>query len=248
MKNNTFTKKELIIIILLVIFLYVIKAILPLLIILGIVLYIKAKRRVKIEQKPQKKHTQIDTLDRDSIQALKVECEDMLENERQLRQEADLRQFQGRTDVTKEELATYMWEQRYWDGIHERHVHMEEIIKVCNLTMDDIKWVENELQHYHPNKNNPDFTLDNRCCYVRDTEEQAVHEYKNQQNTDWIMQEIANEEHRYKKEADFLKEIGLDGILDTHKQGHDKLMNTYNESLRKYDYDKWLIQKGYTNE
>ena len=248
MKNNTFTKKELIIIILLVIFLYIIKAILPLLIVLGIVLYIKIKKGARIEQKPQKKHTQIDTLDRDSIQALKVECEDMLENERQLRQEADLRQFQGRTDVTKEELATYMWEQRYWDGIHERHVHMEEIIKVCNLTMDDIKWVENELQHYHPNKNNPDFTLDNRCCYVRDTEEKAVHDYKQEQMIKYLDSEWAKQEASYKQEMALAKEIGATLLFDMIEENHKKSREKFDELYRKCNYDKWLIQKGYTNE
>ena len=246
MKKNTFTKKELIIIILLVMFFYIIKAIIPILFILGIVFLIKRKKRSEKANIPQKKHTQIDNFQNEELRANLQECNDMLAREKQLRQEADVRQFQNRNDVTKEELLTYMWEQRYWDGIHERHVQMEEIIKVCNLTMDDIKWVEHELQHYHPNPNNPDFTLDNRCCYVRDMEEKAVHEYKNQQNASQIMLEIANEEHRYKKEVDFLKEIGLDGVLDIHKQGHDKLMNGYNESLRKYDYEKWLIQKGYS--
>lgn len=249
MKNNTFTNKEIFIFILIGIILYALKAVLPLLILIGIVLFIKSRKTPKIDTRQRKRP--IETLDTFEIEKQKAdlaECEELIASEKRLREEADLRQFKGRSDVTKEELAQYMYEQRKWDGIHERHVHMEEIIKSCNLTMDDVAWVEQELQHYHFNKNNPEQTADFKCCYVRDEEEKAITEYQNEKEKGRITSEIRKEEQEFNEHLAFYKELGFnDDVITNFQNAHNKVIDTYNESLRKVDYESWLEKKGYTN-
>lgn len=246
--NNSFNKKDLTIIITIAILYYIFKAVLPLVLILGIYLIIRSRKQPKIENKRKRPHETLDTFEIEKQKADLAECEELIAHEEQLRTEADLRQFKGRSDVTKEELAQYMFEQRRWDGIHERHVQMEEIIKVCNLTMDDISWVEQELQHYHFNPNSPEQTLDFKCCYVRDEEEKAVSDYQNEKEKYRITSDMRKEEQEFKEHLAFYKELGFgDDVINNFTSAHDKLMNTYNESLRKVDYESWLEKKGYTN-
>lgn len=245
--NNSFNRKDLVIVIILSI-LYAFKAIIPIILILGIYLLVRSRKQPKIENKRKKTHDTLDTFEIEKQKADLAECEELIAHEEQLRAEADLRQFKGRSDVTKEELAQYMFEQRRWDGIHERHVQMEEIIKVCNLTMDDISWVEQELQHYHFNPNLPEQTLDFKCCYVRDEEEKAVSDYQNEKEKYRITSDMRKEEQEFKEHLAFYKELGFgDDVINNFTSAHDKLMNTYNESLRKVDYESWLEKKGYTN-
>ena len=245
--NNSFNRKDLVIVIILSI-LYAFKAIIPIILILGIYLFIRSRKQPKIESKRKKTHDTLDTFEIEKQKADLAECEELIAHEEQLRAETDLRQFKGRSDVTKEELAQYMFEQRRWDGIHERHVQMEEIIKVCNLTMDDISWVEQELQHYHFNPNSPEQTLDFKCCYVRDEEEKAVSDYQNEKEKYRITSDMRKEEQEFKEHLAFYKELGFgDDVINNFTSAHDKLMNTYNESLRKVDYESWLEKKGYTH-
>lgn len=245
--DNTFNKKDLAIVITLSI-LYIFRAIIPIILILGIYLFIRSRKQPKIENKRKRPHDTLDTFEIEKQKADLAECEELIAHEEQLRAEADLRQFKGRSDVTKEELAQYMFEQRRWDGIHERHVQMEEIIKVCNLTMDDISWVEQELQHYHFNPNSPEQTLDFKCCYVRDEKEKAVSDYQNEKEKYRITSDMRKEEQEFKEHLAFYKELGFgDDVINNFTSAHDKLMNTYNESLREVDYESWLEKKGYTN-
>lgn len=231
-------------------FFYIIKAILPLLIILGIILFIKSKRKPKTEQKPQKRqHEVIDTFDIEAQKATLAECEDLIAQDVQIRQETDLRQFQGRTDVTKEELATYMFEQRRWDGIYERHIQMEEIIKVCNLNSDDITWVENELKNYHPRADYPDFSIGNKCCFTRDTEEKAIWNYYNEQGRDRTYKYLNTIKREHEQKIAYLKSIGEynEEFEKPFNERYKKAIQTGLDSLREYDYEAWLKMKGYTN-
>ena len=223
---------------------YALKVIIPLVFILGLYLYIKSKSKPKIEEKPLRRPEPIkDTFNLEAYRATLSECENYLDNEKQIRQEADLRQFQDRTDVTKEELARYMFEQRRWDGIHERRLQMEEIIKVCNLTLADIRWVEEELKHYHTEGN---AIVDNRCCYVRNEEEKAVWEYENEQEMSRLKTEIPKIENDFQKHLAFHKELGFsDEVINAYEEDHKALMNSYESTIRQCDYDLWLTMKGY---
>lgn len=242
MKKNTFTNKDIIFLVIACIVFYLLKAILPLLIILGIYLFIRKRFTAKIDQKPHRRPIeQQDNFDNEIFKANLAECEDVINEEQQLRQEADLRQFQGRTDVTKEELATYMFEQRRWDGIYERHVHMEEIIKVCNLNPEDITWVENELQHYHEG----DATYDNKCSYIRSEEDRIITEYQNEKTLARLQTEVPRNEQEFQKNLSFMQEIGLDEVIPSYQAEHQKLMSEYEKTIRECDYNLWLSMKGY---
>ena len=243
MKKNTFTTKEIIVFVVAGCIIYALKTLFPLLIIVGICFYIRFKNKPRIEQNPPKRPIQEqDTFNLEAYRATVDDCEQFIKSERQIRQETDLRQFQGRSDVTKEELAQYMFEQRGWDGIHERRLQMEEIIKVCNLTMDDIAWVEQELKDYHIG----DTVVHNKCCVVRSEEEQAVWQYQNEQETARLTIEIPKVEKEFQKNLAFHKELGFDDdIIQAYQDDHDKLMNTYSDSLRQCNYDLWLTMKGY---
>lgn len=241
MKKNTLPK-EIIILTIAISIIYLLKTLFPIFLVIGILLYLRHKNKPKIEQKPQKRLPQEDTFDIEAYRATVDDCEQFLEGEHQIRQEADLRQFQGRTDVTKEELAQYMFEQRSWDGIHERRLQMEEIIKVCNLTMDDIAWVEQELKDYHID----DTVYSNKCCTVRSEEEKAVWDYQNEREMARLTMEIPQVEEDFQKHLAFHKELGLDDdIIQDYQDDHNALMNEYSESLRQCNYDLWLTMKGY---
>jgi hypothetical protein len=59
---------------------------------------------------------------------------------------------------------------------------------------------------------------------------------------------MRKEEQEFKEHLAFYKELGFgDDVINNFTSAHDKLMNTYNESLRKVDYESWLEKKGYTN-
>ena len=243
MKKNTITLRDIIIVIIAVFIIYALKTLFPILVIAGIYFYFRYKNKPRIEENPPRRPIQENNnFNLEAYRATLDDCEQYLRNERQIRQEADLRQFQGRTDVTKEELAQYMFEQRSWDGIHERRLQMEEIIKVCNLTMDDVEWVEQELKDYHLD----DTVVHNKCCVVRSEEEQAVWQYQNEQETARLTMEIPQVEEDFQKNLAFHKEIGYsDDVIQDYQNDHEKLMNEYSESLRQCNYDLWLSMKGY---
>lgn len=248
MKKNTLTNKDIFKLVVIIIIMYSLKLIIPLLVIAGIYLFIKQKKTSKIDNTPPKRHViEQNPFNREADLATLSECNEVIDTDKQIRQETDLRQFQGRNDVTKEELATYMFEQRRWDGIYERRIQMQEIIKVCNLSSDDITWVENELQHYHPDKDNQDFTVDNKCCFVRNEEEKAVIDYHNEQELARLQVEVPKNEKEYQKNLSFMQEIGLDLVTPAYEEDHKKLMETYETSIRKSDYELWLSMKGYVN-
>ena len=246
------TTKDIIILVSIAIVLYLLKAVLPLLIIIGLYLFIKNRNTPKIEQKPHRRPIEVeDTSSLDEYRATLAECEELISNEYQIRSETDLRQFKGRSDVTKEELADYMYEQRRWDGIYERHLQMEEIIKVCNLTEHDIEWVEGELKHYHPyRKENASVVYENKCCLVRDEEQKAIWEYYYEQDRIEVYKRI-NELKKWKQEREFDHHIGVDQyasyqkMVDYLAQERKKHLIKAINDLRRCDYESWLKLKGY---
>ena len=244
MKKKTFTNKEVLIIALIAIALYILSFVLPLLFIVGIYLIIKLRKKPRIEPQQKKKPLSEATVNLEAIRATYEECEKLVEQDRQIRLETDLRQFQGRTDVTKEELATYMFEQRRWDGKYERHIQMEEIIKVCNLDSDDIEWVENELNYYHSENGN---ILIDKCSPIRSEEEKAVWMYHNEQGKNRVNKYLDTIKRERKQEIEYLKLIGeFDPDYEKYfDNSYEKAVQVGMNNLREYDYDRWLKIKGY---
>lgn len=223
-----------------------------------IILCSGVKKTPKIEQKPQKRRIPEQTpIDNEAINAMACEIEAMIDNERQIRMETDLRQFKGRNDVTRVELADYMFEQRYWDGLYERHLQMEEISKVCNITESDIEWVVNELEHYHPHRAgtflgdeyppNQNVTLDHWVCLVRSEEQKAIWEYRNEQARIKLQKDLYDTKQRY-EESKRIFTIQNDTdkeFLKFLEDNHQKNLRYMMLEMRRCNYDAWLRLKGY---
>ncbi len=201
------------------------------LIIAIIFLLTREKKTPKIEQKPQKRRIpEQETFNRDEFQATLAEVENLIDENRQIRAEADLRQFINRNDVTKEELAEYMFNQRRWDGVYERHVQMEEISKVCNITPNDIEWVEESLK--------------GKCCIVRSEEARAILDYQKEQSRLENEKIIRETMSRLQREKDIL-DIYDDDVKQMMLDSSYDLINFCKENLKKCDYDTWLKEHGY---
>lgn len=234
MKKHIFTKNEIITVSAIIILMVLFRAVILLILFIGLLLFIRKRRKdyTEVEQKPIPKEIPQDSFNYDAHMSTLAECEELIANDMQTRREADLRQFKGRSDVTKEEVAQYMFEQRGWDGIHERHLHLEEIAKVSNLNASDIRWIEEELKH--------------KCCYLRDEEEQAVWNYRNEQAMAKLKVEIPMAEQQFQENKAFHKELGFDDdVIQAYEDDHKELMEAYETSIRQCDYDLWLAMKGY---
>jgi hypothetical protein len=155
----------------------------------------------------------------------------------------DLRQFQGRSDVTKEELATYMFEQHQWNGAYERKTMMEEIIKYCNLTMDDVEWCMDRLNHY---TYDDDPYHEYKACVVPSEEAKAILDYNNEQESAKIKQEVIKLIKDHKANLEFIKPDDTDGELaKIYTEQFNRTLRLYANQLRQCDYESWLKMKGY---
>jgi hypothetical protein len=222
---------------------------LPLLTIICIAIYIIQKKygfNVPEESKPQVKHIpEKPRLDYSVVQATLEECQSLLDERQMIINETDLRQFEGRDDVTKEELAQYMFEQRYWDGAYERRLQMEEIAKHCNLTEEDVNWCVEELKHYKLGGQVY------RAYAVRNEEAKAIWEETNRENAISIKNTIKEIKTDYENIKKFEQGIGItkySGYKDYEEyfnKRHNETITDLQESLRRYDYEGYLKMEGY---
>lgn len=218
---------------------------LPLLIIAGGALFIIRYNRKQIPEKPKPKRPRIEAEPTDylQVQATVQEAQKVIDEHNDIIRSTDLRQFKGRTDVTKEELATYMFEQHYWNGAYERRTMMEEIVKHCNLSIDDIEWCEDRLRHYT-------FEYDPyheyTACVVMNEEAKAISDYTNEQESARIKQEVAKLIKEHKAHLEFIKQDDINGELaKIFTEQFNRSLRFYATELRRYDYDAWLKMKGY---
>lgn len=218
---------------------------LPLLIIAGGALFIIRYNRKQIPEKPKPKRPRIEAEPTDylQVQATVQEAQKVIDEHNDIIRSTDLRQFKGRTDVTKEELATYMFEQHYWNGAYERRTMMEEIVKHCNLSIDDVEWCEERLKHYT-------FEYDPHheytACVVMNEEAKAISDYTNEQESARIKQEVRKLIQEHKTQIEFMKEIGTgEKLINIHNEQFNKSLRFYATQLRRFDYDAWLKMKGY---
>ena len=135
-----------------------------------------------------------------------------------------------------------MFEQHYWNGAYERRTMMEEIIKHCNLTMDDIEWCEENLRHYRYDGDPHEY----KACAVYNEEAKAISDYTNEQESARIKQEVAKLIKEHKAQLEFIKPDDTNGELaKIYTEQFNKSLRFYANQLRQYDYDYWLKMKGY---
>lgn len=216
---------------------------LPLLVITGGVIFLLLRRQKKLPEQPKPRpRIQEEPTDYLQIQATVSEAQHVIDEHNDIIRSTDLRQFKGRTDVTKEELATYMYEQHYWNGAYERKTMMEEIIKYCNLTMDDVDWCIEELNHYKYENDTHEY----KACAVRNEEAKAIADYTNEQESAKIKQEVIKLIREHKATLDFIKQDDINGTLTKiYTEQFNKALRYYATQLRQYDYESWLKMKGY---
>lgn len=190
------------------------------------------KPKIEYEKEvPLEENNNIDEL-RAMVESIEKEKQKWLE----YRRNVDLRQFKGRTDVTKEEVAKYLWYHKVWEGRKEKCIILEEIMRVSNLTEDDCKWI---LYEHYNHKGNDGRTGGGH--WVRNEESRRIIEYERKKDA--------------KLEQEFQKMYEYDKIFkDINPMFYEKLTKRKDEFENKrrdsdywyiYHYEDWLKQKGY---
>ncbi len=179
----------------------------PIFIILGITIillvaidYLLFKPRKKEEKEeyeiPIEEENNVDKI-RANIEKVKIKNEE----EKEIRKNVDLRQFKGRNDVTKEELAKYLWYHQIWEGRREKEIICEEIAKVSNLTNEDIRWVINE--HYN-HKGNDGISGSGHWIKNEEAKREIEYRRKKVREFDEEIEKISKEKANKKEEYEYI--------------------------------------------
>jgi len=217
----------------------------PLILVIGAILYIVHKNHKKPVEEPKKPRPRVEAepIDYQYVQATISEAQQTIDEHNDIIRNTDLRQFKGRTNVTREELATYMFEQHHWNGTYERKTMMEEIIKYCNLTMDDVEWCMDRLNHY---TYDDDPYHEFKACVVPSEEAKAISDYTNEQESAKIRQEVIKLIKEHKQTLEFIKPDDINGMMEKiYTEQFNKSLRYYANKLRQCDYESWLKMKGY---
>ena len=207
------------------------------LVLLGILLLVIQMFRGKKEriEKNEDELEVIDTQEHDILRMQAKLIEDKLNEKKKIMQEMDIRQFQGRNDVSIQEVIDYMIDFSQYIGLEKRTYQMERICQVCNLTMDDMKEVQKEIW--------------GKCRINEDKEAKVVADYYNDlikqlKTKDSYWQEFRNWHlaHNTKGNIEWIdKIISQERVKEL--EINDKLKDE--KMFRRYDYDGWLKWKGY---
>lgn len=152
----------------------------------------------------------------DKIRAHNEKIESQREYEKNYRKTVDLRQFKGRNDVDKKEVANYLWFHKIWEGRREKEIICEEIAKVSNITNEDIDWIMHE--HYNHQGN--------------DGSVGGGH---------WIRNEETKRELEYERKKTREQNEELNKKFKSLKINH-KMNDKYKYI---FYYEDWLKEKGY---
>ena len=109
-----------------------------------LLLYLAYKNHKENEQLTSEQPDQLDVIDNnelDQFRALHEITKKKEDIKYQTMREMDIRQFQGRKDVTIDEVVNYMIDKSQYIGLEKRSYQMQRITQVCNLTEDDMKEV-----------------------------------------------------------------------------------------------------------
>ena len=208
-----------------------------LIIIAGITLLIfSRKKENKKENKETRKKIPLDVEeDYEKLQAVFEMYKEKADEDKKYRSNVDVRQFKGRKDVTKEEVAEYLWIHKLWEGWHEKDIILDEIIKVCNLNEEDKEWIMNE--HYNHKGN--DGTIGSGC-WERNEEIKAILDYERKK----IVKKDKELDRNEKENDNLMKKLGLDEILE-EIENKEEYKKTKENHKYIYYYEEWLKEKGY---
>ena len=189
------------------------------------------------KRKPkEEKEKEVPIEEENNIEAIRAKVEEIEDKNRkdlEYRRNVDLRQFRGRNDVTRQEVADFLWYHYLWEGFHEKKIICQEIMRVSNITQEDIDWVRHE--HYHHKGKAGE---EGGGCWIRNEE---------------IKREIEYESKKVLKQDKENKEF-----MEREEKWMDKFIPEINEITKEYEkpmdekhkyifyYEDWLKEKGYT--
>ena len=152
----------------------------------------------------------------DKLRACVEKVDNKNEYEKEIRKKVDLREFKGRKDVTKEEVARYLWYHKIWEGRREKEIICEEIAKVSNINEEDINWI----MHEHYNHEGKDGKVGGGY-WDRNDEAKREIEYRRKKVRE--------------KDKEFKKDFERHNIKESKNEEYKYI----------FYYDDWLKEKGY---
>lgn len=179
----------------------------------------KSKKEIKEEERIPE-----ETKNPEIIRAVYEDIEERKQKEREYEKSIDVRQFEGRDDVKKEEAEEYIWHHQIGAGRREIELIIKKIIKVCNITEEEGK--EIIAEHY----------LKGRGDWENNEEKKIEREY--------IRKRIREKEKDYKKVDEIIKKveskIGESEKITKEIRSKKKENATY-EYI--FHYEEWLKKR-----
>lgn len=207
--------------------------------IIGVLLfYFLMKKDKKIEENNEDEILEInDTTSHDQIRMQYELIREKDEERKKFMQEADVRQFEGRKDVTIDEVSEYLINRTQFIGFEKRQCIMKRITQVCNMTEKDM----NEVFHQIWGK--VKIQEDNEGQRIRDWEIEKGKQEELKRTGFWSEFKEQNRKY-YKTDEEWEKMFPKEKIDELDEKEFQKKETIY----KFYDYDNWLKKKGYTNE
>lgn len=179
----------------------------------------KSKKEIKEEEIIPE-----ETRNPEIIRAVYEDIEERKQKEREYEKSIDVRQFEGRDDVKKEEVEECIWHHQIGAGRKEIELIIRKIIKVCNITEEEGK--EIIAEHY----------LKGRGDWENNEEKKIEREY--------IRKRIREKEKDYKKVDEIIKKveskIGESEKITKEIKDKKKENATY-EYI--FHYEEWLKKR-----
>ncbi len=184
------------------------------------------KLNEEVEEVPLEEEQNIDQL-----RALYEKAEKERQKWIEYRRNVDLRQFKGRNDVTKEEVAEYLWYHKNWEGKKEKIIILDEIMKVCDINEEDVKWIMKE--HYNHVAENGSIGAGH---YIRNEETRRIMEYERKKA--WENDRKIEERLNRCDEVMIRRNPQLKERLEKRNKENERFEYIFN-------YEGWLKKKGY---
>lgn len=158
----------------------------------------------------------------DQLRAVFEKIEEQKEEEKEYKNNLDLRQFKNRKNITKEEVEEYLWVHKLCEGRKEKEIIIKEITKISNLTEEEGK----EVLKRHYEKGG---------YWKKNEEEKRIIEYQRKK--------IREKEEETRNKINKQKEK----LLKAHPDYKKYIKETEMDERHKYVfyYEDWLKEKGY---
>lgn len=205
---------------------------------IGIIILLK---QIKKTEKIEKQEEELEVINPEEHNYIRLETElanEKLEEKKKVKKETDIRQFQGRNDVTEEEVIEYMMNKSQFIGLIKRGYQLERISEVCNIDNQNIKNIEHELW--------------GKCKIYEDKEGQKerdlwleIQRKKISYESPW--RETKNrllKEAKTEKDKEIIEKIYTEEYIKEQEETRE-----WDRNKQKFIfYEKWLKEKGYVNE